>query len=123
MSGDCQKYSFLHSFLWENTQKTYRYSLSWCSIAVKRHHGHGNFYKRKHLIGACLQFQSIIITVGSTVVGRQTRHWKNSQQFYIQIHRQQKDRKSGLRMGFLKPQNHLQWHISSNKATSPNPFE
>lgn len=26
------------------------------SIALKRHHDHCNSYKRKHLIGACLQF-------------------------------------------------------------------
>ena len=31
--------------------------LSQCSIAVKRHHDHGNFFNRKHLIGAGLQFQ------------------------------------------------------------------
>ena len=29
---------------------------SWGFIAVKRHHDHSNSYKRKHLIGACLQF-------------------------------------------------------------------
>jgi hypothetical protein len=27
------------------------------SIAVKRHHDHGNFYKGKHFIGVNLQFQ------------------------------------------------------------------
>jgi hypothetical protein len=31
--------------------------LSQCSIAVKRHSDKSNSYKRKHLIGACLQFQ------------------------------------------------------------------
>lgn len=31
--------------------------LSHCSIAVKRHHDQGNSYKRKHLIGACIQFR------------------------------------------------------------------
>ena len=30
--------------------------LSHCSIAVKRHHDHGNSYQRKHFIGACFQF-------------------------------------------------------------------
>ena len=29
------------------------------STAVKRHHGHGNSYKRKHLIGAGLQFTGL----------------------------------------------------------------
>ena len=28
-------------------------------IAMRRHYDHGNSYKRKHLIGACLQFQKI----------------------------------------------------------------
>ena len=31
-----------------------------CSIAGKRHHDHGNSYKGKHLIEACLQFQRFI---------------------------------------------------------------
>ena len=30
------------------------------SIAVKRHHDHGNSYKRKHLIGAGLQFRGLV---------------------------------------------------------------
>lgn len=35
----------------------FMYCLSWCCVAVKRHHDHGNSYKGKHLIGACIQFQ------------------------------------------------------------------
>lgn len=31
--------------------------LSYPSISVKRHHGLGNYYERKHLLGACLQSQ------------------------------------------------------------------
>ena len=34
--------------------------LNQSSIAVNRHHDHGNFYKGKHLIGAGLQVQSIV---------------------------------------------------------------
>ena len=30
------------------------------SIAVKRHHEHGNSYKGKHLIGAGLQFRGLV---------------------------------------------------------------
>ena len=30
------------------------------SVAVKRHHGHGNSYKGKHLIEAGLQFRSLV---------------------------------------------------------------
>ena len=38
-------------------QQVLRY-LSHCSGAVKRHHGHGNSCKQKHLSGPWLQFQS-----------------------------------------------------------------
>ena len=30
------------------------------SIAMKRHHGHSNSYKRKHLIGTGLQFRGLV---------------------------------------------------------------
>ena len=36
-----------------------RTCFSQCSIAVKRHHGHSDSYKGKHLIGAGLQFGSL----------------------------------------------------------------
>jgi hypothetical protein len=29
-------------------------TMSWCSIAGKRHHGQGNSYQRKYLIGGLL---------------------------------------------------------------------
>ena len=29
------------------------------SIVMKRHHGHGNYYKGKHLIGVGLEFQKL----------------------------------------------------------------
>jgi hypothetical protein len=35
--------------------------LSQCSIAVKRHHDHGNSQKGKHLTGACLQIQRLCV--------------------------------------------------------------
>lgn len=31
-----------------------------CFIPVKTHHDRGNFYKRKHLTGACLQFRGVV---------------------------------------------------------------
>jgi hypothetical protein len=34
--------------------------IGYCSIAVKRHHGQSDFYKRKHLFGV----KSMIIMVG-----------------------------------------------------------
>lgn len=40
--------------------------LSYYCIAVKKHHEQDNCYKRKHVVGACLQFQtkSVIIMMG-----------------------------------------------------------
>lgn len=34
--------------------------ISYCSIAVKRTHDHGNCYKRKYLIGGLLQFRVLV---------------------------------------------------------------
>jgi hypothetical protein len=49
----------------------YAYTLSQGFLAVKRHQDQGNSYKRKHLIGAGLQFQSIIMA-GSMAASRET---------------------------------------------------
>ena len=46
--------------------------------------------------------------------------WRSSWEFCILIHRQQKERTLPS-MGFWNFKAHLQWHISSNKATLLNP--
>jgi len=48
--------------------------LSCCSIAVKRHHDQGDFYRRKHLIGGFLTVsESISIMAGSIWACRQAQ--------------------------------------------------
>ena len=57
-------------------EKVTKAVLVWVFITVKRHHHHGNSYKRKHFIGgssvAVSDAQSIIIMTGSMVACRQT---------------------------------------------------
>jgi hypothetical protein len=56
------------------------------SMAVKRHHDHGIFYKGKHLIGTGLQDQRFCpfsVMVGSMVACKQTWYWRRSREFHI----------------------------------------
>lgn len=66
----------------------YRDSLDQCSIAMKRHHGYGNSYKRKHFIETGLQSQRF--NPLPSWQGREapeSLHW---------VFRQQEERDSGL---------------------------
>lgn len=65
-------------------------------LAVKKHHDHGNAYKGKRLTGACF----IVIKTGSTVAHRQTKPWRRSWEFYIQVSRQWEERDSGPGLDF-----------------------
>ena len=100
---------------------------------MKRYHDHGNFYKGKHFIGTGLEFQifsplllldieSIIIIAGSMATCRQAWCWRQSQEFYILIHRQQGETvchtEHSLSIEDLKACPPPQWHTSSQKATT-----
>ena len=63
------------------------------SIAVKRHHDHGNSYKEKHLIVAGLQFRDLVPCHHGEARWHTGRHkcWSGSQEFYIRIGRQQEE--------------------------------
>lgn len=54
-----------------------------CWLSWEGHHDHGNSYKEKHLTGACF----IVIKTGSKVAHRQTKPWRRSWEFYIQVSR------------------------------------
>lgn len=78
--------------------------LSKCSIALKRCHGQGNSSKRKHVIGAGLQFRSLVHFHGRKHGGVQSdmvlkSRWK----FYNRICGQQAG-KTRVWLEYLKPQ-------------------
>jgi hypothetical protein len=98
--------------------------LGLCIAAVKRSHDQENTYKRKHFIGACLQFQRFS-TLSSWWDCVDIHGTEEVVERYIPIYRQG-DRRGGH--GLLKPQNPP--HTFSNKATSifnqatpPNPSQ
>ena len=101
------------------------YSLSHCSVAVKRHCTQGSSYPGKHLLGTLLTMSPIIIMVRSMAALRQTLLCRNSWEFYIQIHKQQELIQSTPEpgLGFWNHKVHPQWHTSSIKAILPNPFK
>lgn len=77
-----------------------------CSIAVERHHAHGNSCERKHVFGGCLQFQRFVSLTPWWGTRGQTWCWRSSREFFIQICRQQEEREPlGLAWAFtsLKP--------------------
>jgi len=74
------------------------------SIAVKRHHDHGDFYKGKYLIGAGLLFSPAIdIMAGSMVTYKQTWYWRGRYEFYSQIGKKHGQSKTMGLVGLLKP--------------------
>ena len=54
---------------------------------------------------------------GSMGACRQTQCWRSGWEFYIQIHRQQKERHTTPGLGFWKVNACTQWHMSCNKVT------
>jgi hypothetical protein len=64
------------------------------------------------------EVQSIIITVWSMLVCRQTWCWRTSWEFPIQMCRQQEWPDSRPDLGFWNLKSYPQWHTSSHKATS-----
>lgn len=59
-------------------QKQVAKSLGHCPVSVKRRHDQGKSYKRKHLIGACLQFQRFsLLSWWGELASRQTRCWRS----------------------------------------------
>ena len=91
------------------------------TIAMKRHHDHGNFYKEKIFNwdwSTGLEVWSIIIIARSTAALKHTWCWRRGWEFYIWIIRKrERDTRHSLSICNLTAN---QWHISSNKAT-PNP--
>jgi hypothetical protein len=87
----------------------------------------GNSYKRKHFIGAGLQFPKLSPLLSwweAWLLCRQARCWRN-QELYTSIHRQQKTVTLAVAWASIRPQSLTQWdtpqwHISYNKAT-PTP--
>jgi hypothetical protein len=51
--------STVNKATWEWLLKLQLHALSQCSIAVKRHHDHGNSYKGRHLIGGLLMVSEV----------------------------------------------------------------
>jgi hypothetical protein len=66
----CFVMRFVEKELWKKEKVSHRRLSALClltyiiwlrvSVAVKRHHHHGNSYKGKHLIGAGLQFRGLV---------------------------------------------------------------
>jgi hypothetical protein len=95
---------------------------------VKRHHGQGNSYKRKHLIWGwltILEIQSIIIImVGSRAAWGQTWLWEWSCKFYILIWRHPKGHSDStlaeLKHRRLQSSPHTVPHLLQQGHTHPN---
>ena len=89
---------------------------------MKRHHGQGNFYKGKHLIGTGLQFQRYS-QLSSWQEARQCvgRHGARGAESSTSCLKESKEETLFcMRVSFsmcMRPQSLLlQWHSSSNKA-------
>jgi hypothetical protein len=110
-----QKSEFIFKYLCQGIENC----LSQCSIAVKRHHGHGNSYKGKHLTGVGLLFW------GSLHYQHDRETWclRRSSEFCIHISGSRKGETLSLEWAAWNLQANPQWHASLNKATPSNPSQ
>jgi hypothetical protein len=98
---------------------------------VKTHHDHGNFYKRKHLIGAGLQFRGLFAKHGNVQTGMVLE--TELRILYLDLQAAERDCELPAWLEHLRPQSPLlmtyflqQSHIYSIKAIPPSsatPYE
>lgn len=98
--------------------------LSYCFIAVMKHHEQGNLSKEAFNCWLDYSFegQSMLIMVGRVVTaGRQA--WNSSWELTSDPQVEGGERESGSCVAFLKLQSYIQWHTPYDKAVPLNPSE